>query len=354
MGVFLLVTLIDIKSMLLCELEEDFIKNNIKKYRAKQIYEWLQRGAQSFDEMTNVPSVMRKNLEQIYYINSIHIEAKFVSQKDGTIKYLFRLFDNNFIESVLMKYKYGYTVCISTQAGCKMGCAFCATGKDNFSRNLFPSEMLSQIQEIQKDNGIRISHVVMMGMGEPLDNYENSVKFLKLVSSPDNLNIGMRHISLSTCGIVDKILLLAEENFQLTLSISLHAPNDELRSKIMPINRKWGINQLIGACKEYIKKTGRRISFEYAMIDSFNDSKGSALELSNLLKGILCHVNLIPVNSIDGDEFKKSNRNRVRSFQDILIANGINATVRRTLGPDINASCGQLRQRTQHKKGASK
>ena len=335
----------DIKSMTLSELCADFTDSNIEKYRAKQVYEWIKKGVSSFDEMTNISLTMREVLKRKYIFYDVQIEKKLVSRKDGTVKYLFGLFDGGFIESVLMKYKYGYCVCISTQVGCKMGCVFCATGKDRFLRNLYPSEMISQIQKIQNDNNIRVSRVVMMGMGEPLDNYDNSLRFLKLISSEDGLNIGMRHISLSTCGVVDKIYLLAREKLQLTLSVSLHAPNDELRNKIMPINRKWSIGDIIKACRYYAENTGRRISFEYAMIDGLNDKKENALELSRLLKGILCHVNLIPVNSIDESSFKKSTTNKIREFCDVLIDNGVNTTIRRTLGPDINASCGQLRQK---------
>lgn len=330
---------------MLYELKEDFNNEDIESYRAKQVYEWITKGASSFDEMTNISLSLRNRLKDKYIIYGVQIIKKFVSSKDGTVKYLFKLYDGNYIESVLMKYKHGYSVCISTQAGCKMKCSFCATGKDKFSRNLYPSEMLSQIQMIQNDNNIRISNIVLMGMGEPLDNYDNVVKFLKLVSSPDGLNIGMRHISLSTCGLVDKIYKLADEKFQITLSISLHAPRDSLRDEIMPINKRWKINDLINACKYYIKETGRRISFEYTMIDSFNDSKKDVEDLSRLLKGLLCHVNLIPVNNIKGGDFEKSSKDKINRFLSILGKNGINATIRRTLGSDIGASCGQLRQR---------
>ena len=246
-----------------------------------------------------------------------------------------------------MKYAFGNTLCVSTQVGCKMSCKFCATGKCGFSRNLTASEMLSQIQTAQLDNGIKISNVVLMGMGEPLDNYENVVRFLKLVSAKDNLNIGMRHISLSTCGVVDKFYDLANENFQLTLSVSLHAPNDVIRNDLMPINKKYNIEKLLDACRFYINKTKRRISFEYAMINNVNDNEDCANELAKKLAGMLCHVNLIPINDIDFEKnnYKKSSREKIEKFMNILLKKGINVTIRRTLGADINASCGQLRRK---------
>lgn len=339
--------LLDIKSMFKESIINLLKEENWQNYRANQIYSWLVRGADSFDEMINLPKDLRLFLKKKYYISSVQIEKKFISKIDGTIKYLFRLTDGEFIESVLMKYKHGYTICISTQVGCKMGCKFCATGKSGFSRNLYASEMLSQIQEVQKDNGIRISNIVLMGMGEPLDNYENVIRFLKLVSLKDNLNIGMRHISLSTCGIINKIYELAEENFQLTLSVSLHAPNDLIRNSLMPINKKFNITNLLKACKFYIEKTNRRISFEYSMILNVNDSEKCAKELAQKLSGMLCHVNLIPINNINYEnfEYKKSSKKRIEKFVDILLKHGINTTIRRTLGPDINASCGQLKRK---------
>ncbi len=341
----------DIKSMFLCELKEDLAIEGIEKYRANQIYEWISKGVCSFEEMTNLSIKMRQALQEKYFIYRVKIEKKFVSKRDGTIKYLFSLTDGAMVESVLMKYEYGYSVCISTQAGCKMGCSFCATGKDKFFRNLYPSEMLSQIQEIQNDNNIRISNVVLMGMGEPLDNYDNTVRFLQLVSSEDGMNIGMRHITVSTCGLVDKIYKLAEKKFSVTLSVSLHAPNDRLRDKIMPINKKWKIKDVIEACKYYTKNTGRRVSIEYAMIENFNDSRKDAEDLELILKGILCHVNLIPINSVEGTEFKSSKITKIREFCEILNKKNINTTIRRTLGSDINASCGQLRHRNNFDKG---
>lgn len=337
--------LTDIKSMFKPELTKNLIYAGYQAYRAEQIYLWLVKGANSFEQMQNIPKDLRKYLSENYYIANAKIERVFIS-KDETKKYLFKLNDEKFIESVLMKYNYGYTVCISTQVGCKMGCKFCATGMSGFDRNLTASEMLSQIQAIQADNSIRISNIVLMGMGEPLDNYENVVRFLKLVSSEDNLNVGMRHISLSTCGIIDKIYDLAKENFQLTLSVSLHAPNDLIRNRLMPINKKFNMEELLQACRIYIEKTRRRISFEYAMISDVNDSIECAQELAKKLYGMLCHVNLIPINSIDFDGcyYKKSNRFKIEKFVEILSKYKINATVRRTLGADINASCGQLRK----------
>lgn len=340
-------SLVDIKSLYLEEIENEFKNLSIPKYKAKQVFTWLSKGIDTFDNMTDLSLDLRNSLKERYYISSVEIEKKLESKHDGTIKYLFKLNDGEFIESVLMKYKHGYSICVSTQVGCKMGCKFCATGKSGFSRNLKPSEILSQVQKASLDNNIRISNIVLMGMGEPLDNYENVVRFLKLVSSSDGMNVGMRHISLSTCGLVDKIYKLSEENFQLTLSVSLHAPNDEIRNKIMPINKKFNVDELIAACKYYISKNNRRISFEYAMIDGVNDSEFCARQISKLLKNMLCHVNLIPVNSSDKEEnnFQKSKKENIQKFIKILEYNKIPVTVRRTLGDDISASCGQLRRK---------
>lgn len=335
----------DIKSLLLTELENDFVELSLPKYRASQVYLWLNKGAASFDEMTNLPKSVREILKSKYYITELKIKDKKISV-DGTIKYLFEMSDGELIESVLMSYKHGYSMCLSTQAGCKMGCSFCSTGKCGFSRNLTPSEILAQIELAQSDENIRVSNIVLMGMGEPLDNYENVIKFLRLVTSENGLNIGMRHISLSTCGLVDKIYKLAEENMPITLSVSLHAPNDEIRNKIMKINRKWNVKELIKSCKEYISRTSRRISFEYAMIDNLNDTSACALELADLLKGMLCHVNLIPLNGEHKDDYlKKSSGNRIYQFKQILERKGITTTIRRTLGEDIEASCGQLKNK---------
>ncbi len=335
----------DIKSLSLAELESDFEALSLPTYRASQVYLWLNKGITSFDEMTNLPKSVREILKSKYYIVVLKIKDKKVSI-DGTIKYLFELPDGELIESVLMSYKHGYSMCLSTQAGCKMGCSFCSTGKCGFSRNLVPSEILGQVELAQSDGRVRVSNIVLMGMGEPLDNYENVIKFLRLITSENGLNIGMRHISLSTCGLVDKIYKLAEENMPITLSVSLHAPNDEIRSKIMRINKKWSVKELIDSCKKYIFCTGRRISFEYAMINNINDTPECALQLANLLKGMLCHVNLIPLNGEHkSDYLRKSSNSRIYKFKQILEKKGITTTVRRTLGEDIEASCGQLKNK---------
>lgn len=336
----------DIKSMTLSEIEETFETFDVPKYRAKQVFDWLQvKCAFSYDEMTNVPKSLKAELQEHFPIYTCEIELKQVSKIDGTVKYLFKLYDGNFIESVLMKYKYGYTLCVSSQVGCKMGCVFCASTKSGCVRNLYPSEILGQIHAAQRDMNIRVSHVVMMGMGEPLDNFENTLRFLALATDDKGLNLSMRNISLSTCGIVPRIYDLLDKKLQLTLSVSLHAPNNEMRSKIMPVNRKYSVNELIKACRDYAKQTSRRISFEYAMIKDSNDSDECAYELAALLKGMLCHVNLIPANEIDESEHKRSTNERLNRFMSILNSRGINTTVRRSLGSDIAASCGQLRSR---------
>ncbi len=336
---------LDIASMDIDELKELLKSMNEPQYRAEQIFHWLQSGISSFDEMTNVPKTLRQRLEEISYIATVKIVKRYVSKIDGTVKYLYELFDGEYIESVFMKYKHGYTVCISTQVGCRMGCSFCASGIDGLCRNLTPSEMLAQINMAAKDNGVRISNVVMMGMGEPLDNFDNSVKFLKLVSHDKGINIGLRHISLSTSGVVSGIYKLADLNFPITLSISLHASNDNTRSSIMKVNKKWNIDELLTACKYYQSKTTRRISFEYALISGVNDSVKNADELSQKLKGIMSHVNLIPVNPVEENSFVRSDEKSIQRFAKMLNDRNITATVRRTLGADINASCGQLRRR---------
>lgn len=315
------------------------------KFRAKQIFKWLQSGVETFDEMTDIPLLLRQELDEKTYIANVKIVKRLKSQIDGTVKYVFSLFDGEYIESVFMKYEHGYTVCISTQVGCRMGCSFCASGLNGLTRSLTASEMLSQIMTAGKDNNVRISNVVMMGMGEPLDNFNNSIRFLELVSCEEGLGIGMRHISLSTSGVVTGIEKLKDYNFPITLSVSLHAPNDLIRTKMMPVNKKWNIQKLLKACKDYQKVTGRRISFEYALIDGVNDSKECALELAHILKGIMCHVNLIPANPVKENSFKKPDKIKIFKFQKQLADLGINATVRRTLGADIDASCGQLRKR---------
>ena len=334
----------DIKSMTLAELENEMKLIGQPKFRAGQIFDWLQkRMVSSFDEMTNLSKDFRNQLENDYYIADCVIEKKFCSKLDETVKYLFRLNDGECIESVLMKYNHGWSICISSQVGCRMGCKFCASTIGGLKRNLTPSEMLSQIMTSQKDMNIRISNIVMMGIGEPFDNYDNVVRFLELVGCDKGINIGMRHISLSTCGRVDGIRKFMELDNQLTLSISLHAPNDKIRNTMMPINNKWNVSELISACRDYFKRTGRRISFEYAMIKGVNDSKECADELIKLLSGMICHVNLIPVNEVKENDYERSER--VHEFCDYLNRHGMNATVRRTLGADISASCGQLRQK---------
>lgn len=335
--------------MTLSELSADFEKQGLKKFRSGQVYSWLHtKNAKSFEEMTNLPKDLREKLSDSYEIKNCEIERKLVSKLDGTVKYLFRLNDGEFVESVLMKYKYGYTVCVSSQVGCNMKCSFCASTIDGCVRSLSPSEILSQVYEIERDNsdtGLRVSHIVMMGMGEPLENYENVLKFLELITDENGKNISARHISVSTCGIVPKIYDLIEKHPQFTLSVSLHAPNDEIRSRIMPVNKKWHVDELLEACKRYTQTTGRRISFEYAMMSGINDTDECALELVNKLKGMLCHVNLIPANEVRENDYVRSGNNRIVSFSNILDSNGINTTVRRSLGGDIDASCGQLRRK---------
>lgn len=331
---------------------EDIVKSfGEPKFRAKQIFDWFQLyGVMSYDEMTNLPKAFRNLLNDKYPIRSCDIELKQVSTIDSTVKYLFKLYDGNFVESVLMKYKYGYTLCVSSQVGCKMGCVFCASTKNGCVRNLMPSEILGQIHAAQRDMNVRVSHVVMMGMGEPLDNYENTLRFLELASDEKGLNLSMRNISLSTCGIVPRIYDLLSLKLQITLSISLHAPNDEMRSKVMPVNKKYPVNQLIKACRDYVNETSRRISFEYAMIRDVNDSDECAYELASLLKGMLCHVNLIPANEINESAHKRSTNERLQRFMKILNSKGVNTTIRRSLGSDIDASCGQLRSKHVRKK----
>lgn len=334
----------ELLSMSLAELEEFVVQLGQPKFRGKQIYGWLQKGVDNFDGMVNIPKNLRELLGENSYIGAVKISKKFVSAIDETRKYLLELSDGNFIEAVLMKYEYGYTVCISSQVGCLMGCKFCASTIGGKVRDLLPGELLSQIICVQKDLKQRISNVVMMGIGEPLDNFDNVVKFIELVNAPDGLNIGQRHISLSTCGIVPKIRQLAELEMQITLLISLHAPNDEKRSAIMPVNKKYNIKGLLEACDYYIQKTGRRISFEYTLISGVNDSMDEADKLSDLLRGRLCHVNLIPVNKVQETGFSKSDKKGIEAFKNRLEKRGISATVRREMGSDINAACGQLRR----------
>lgn len=340
----------NIRSMTLEEITYDFDHLKLPKFRAKQVYSWVQeKGVESFDEMTNLSKDMREKLAESYSFYNCKINTKLVSKIDDTVKYLFELYDGEYVESVVMKYKYGYSICISTQVGCKMGCTFCASAIGGFVRNLDAGEMLSEIFTAQNDLNVKINHLVLMGTGEPLDNYDNVMRMLELLTDEKGQNMSMRHISLSTCGIVPKINDLADKKLGLTLSVSLHAPNNTIRSNSMPINHKYDIEELLKACKYYAKTTNRRISFEYAMIKGVNDSDDCALELANRLKGILCHVNLIPVNNVRETSFVKSSVERQKCFIDILASRGITATVRRTLGSDINASCGQLRASTKKK-----
>lgn len=319
-------------------------ERGIPAFRAAQLRSWLDAGAVSFEEMTNIPRSLQEEFRKIFWIPAVKIEKKLVSQRDNTVKYLYGLSDGENVESVLMQYHHGWSQCLSTQVGCRMGCSFCATGMGGFVRNLLPAEMVSQIEAAQADTGVRVSSVVLMGMGEPLDNFENVLRFLQMLSEPGGVHIGMRHVSLSTCGLVDQIYRLMEYNLQLTLSVSLHAPNDEIRSKMMPVNHRYPIGQLLKACRDYAQKTGRRISFEYAMVAGVNDADACAQELGRKLQGMLCHVNLIPVNEVEGKSQRRSPVKRLRAFSAILERYGIPVTVRRTLGSDINASCGQLRR----------
>lgn len=335
--------MIDLRSMTPEELASVLKEQGEPAFRAKQVFRWLNRGARDLDEMTDLPRSLRDKLRETCLIYAPTVERKQVSQLDGTIKYLWRLADGNCIETVLMGYKHGNTVCISSQVGCRMGCAFCASTLGGKVRDLTPAEMLSQVLFTQLDSGRPISNIVLMGIGEPLDNFDTVLRFLTLVNHPDGMNIGMRHISLSTCGLTEQIDKLAQHRLQLTLSVSLHAPDDETRSRLMPVNRSTGVEVLMDACRRYFQVTGRRISYEYAMIDGVNDSDRQADLLIRLLKGTGGHVNLIPLNDIAESPMKPSRR--VAAFQRRLEAGGVTATVRRKLGGDIDASCGQLRRK---------
>ena len=335
----------NIKSMTLQEMTGLFRDLGQPAFRAKQVYSWLHKGARSYEEMTNLPKSLRETLEREYPILAPQVVRKQESQRDGTIKYLWELSDGNCVETVFMRYHYGNTVCISTEVGCRMGCAFCASTLGGLVRRLEPNEMLDQVLFTQVDSGMPISHIVLMGIGEPLDNFDNVMRFLELVNSPEGMNISMRHISLSTCGLVPKIDELAKRNLQLTLSVSLHAPNDAVRDTIMPVNRAYPSQELLDACRRYYAATSRRISFEYAMINGVNDRPEDARELLRRMKGLPCHFNLIPLNHVEESPLKPSTREAVAAFQKILEDGGIPATVRRTLGGDIDASCGQLRRK---------
>ena len=338
----------DIKSMTQQELSRFLKELGEPAFRAKQVFTWLHRGAASFDEMTNLSKSLREELKENCFLTVPKVARKQESRLDGTIKYLWELSDGNCIETVLMQYHHGNTVCISSQVGCRMGCAFCASTIAGKVRDLRPSEMLDQVMFTQLDSGRTVSNIVLMGIGEPLDNMANVLRFLELVNHPDGMNIGMRHISLSTCGVVPGIDALAEQQLQLTLSVSLHAPDSETRSRIMPVNRAYDVELLFDACHRYFEKTGRRISFEYAMIDGVNDNDWQADLIAKKLRGMPGHVNLIPLNDVVESPYKPSRR--VAAFQKRLESHGITATVRRSLGGDIDASCGQLRRKAMEEK----
>lgn len=337
----------DILSMLPQEIESDLIALGEHKFRAGQIFQWLSRGVRDFEEMTNLSKALREKLKDNYELYRPKVLSKQVSKLDGTIKYLWELRDGNAVETVVMSYKHGNTVCISTQVGCRQGCAFCASTIGGLVRCLEPSEMLDEVMFSQIDSGKEISNIVLMGIGEPLDNFDNVMRFLQLVNHPKGMNIGMRHISLSTCGLTERFEDLAERDLQLTLSVSLHAPDDETRSKIMPANRGRGVEQLIECCRKYYDKTGRRISFEYAMIDGVNDTEYHARLLAKHARYVSAHVNLIPLNHVEERQFQPSTPEHMRAFIKILEDAGVNVTVRRKLGGDVDASCGQLRRKMQ-------
>lgn len=335
---------IDILSLSLSELEQILAEHGEKKFRAKQIFQWLHvKRVFDFDKMTDISVQLRGKLSEIFCINRLFVQKKLESAIDNTVKYLYRLPDGNYVETVLMEYNYGRSICVSTQVGCKMGCRFCASAIAGYVRNLTPAEILMQIYETEHDSDVRVSGVVLMGIGEPLDNYENVLRFLELLSHKSGNNLSLRHVSLSTCGVVPRIYDLAEHKLGLTLSVSLHCADNDKRSEIMPINKTYNINKLLDACRYYIDRTGRRITFEYAVIDDVNSSDADADRLASLLRGINCHVNLIPVNKVKERSYKTA-RAGVEEFAKRLGKRGINATVRRTLGSDIEAACGQLRR----------
>ena len=335
----------NLKSLTLPELTAVLKELGQPAFRGKQVYTWLHKGVRSYEEMSNLPKSLRDLLAEKYPIKAPEVVRKQESQKDGTIKYLWKLSDGNCVETVLMRYNYGNTVCISTEVGCAMGCAFCASTIGGLVRRLEPYEMLDEVLFTQVDSGLPVSRIVLMGIGEPLDNFDNVMRFLELVNSAEGMNISMRHISLSTCGLVPKIDKLAEKKLQISLAISLHGPNNEIRGKVMPVNKAYPIEELLEACRRYYDATSRRIHFEYAMIDGVNDSEENARELLRRLKGLPAHFNLIPLNHVEESPLKPSSRAAVARFQKILEDGGITATVRRTLGSDIDASCGQLRRK---------
>ena len=336
--------MIDIKSMNLAELTAYLTENGFEKFRAKQVLNWIKQDVSSFDDMTNVPQKLRDFLKENAYLACAQIERVQRSRIDDTVKYLFRLYDGEYVEGVLMSYHHGRTMCISSQVGCKMGCTFCATGKSGFSRSLSASEMIAQIRSAELDCNERISNVVLMGMGEPFDNYEELSRFIRLIHDKKGYDLGLRNITVSTCGLIPKIKEFAADFPQVNLAVSLHAPNQKLRQQTMPVAKKYDYDELMKTCREYTELTGRRITFEYAVIDGVNDSAACAGELASRLKGWLSHVNLIPLNEVRGRNYKTANEKSVAAFKKILENNGVAVTVRRTLGSDIDAACGQLRR----------
>ena len=336
---------IEIKSLSLMQLKNTMIEMGEKAFRAKQIYEWLhQKQAESFDEMSNLSAALREKLKERCVLTTLKMLEVQTSKIDGTQKYLFALPDGNVVESVLMKYKHGNSVCISSQVGCKMGCRFCASTIGGWTRNLLPSEMLEQIYRIQKLSGERVSNVVVMGTGEPLDNYDNLLQFIRLLTDENGLHISQRNVTVSTCGIVPKMYELAEENLQITLAISLHASNQAKRAELMPIANKYSINEVLEACRNYFEKTGRRLTFEYSLVGGKNDTKEDAEELAHLIKGLNCHVNLIPVNPIKERDYVQADKKVIENFKNKLEKYQINVTIRREMGRDIDGACGQLRK----------
>lgn len=336
----------DLRSLTLEELQAEMAEIGEAKFRAKQIFRWMHvKYVSDFSEMTDLSENLRKKLDENYEIGRVRQVKKLVSKEDNTTKYLFELENNYIIESVFMRYSYGNTMCISTQAGCRMGCAFCASTIGGVEKSLSPSEMLAQIYEAEKDTGEKVNGVVLMGSGEPLDNYDNVIKFIKLINSKDGKNMGQRHITLSTCGLIDKMYELADEDLQITLAVSLHAPNDGIRNTIMPVSKANPMDKLLEACRYYTDKTKRRITFEYSLIKGVNDSPQNAKELASKLKGMLCHVNLIPINDVKERDYVRSSNETIKTFEEILLSRGIETTVRRKLGSDIDAACGQLRKR---------
>lgn len=335
----------NIKDYNLDDLKKEFVDLGEKPFRAEQVFKWIyESNVVSFDDMTNLSLELREKLKEKYTLGVFNILKKQIAS-DGTIKYLFDVLDGNAIETVLMKYHHGYSLCVSSQIGCKMGCKFCASTGIAFIRNLTSGEIVEQLLAVERDQNIKISNVVFMGIGEPMDNYDNVVSAIRIINNPKGINIGARHISISTSGVVPGIYKLAEENIQCTLSISLHATTDEQRSKMMPVNNLYSIEELLNACKDYIKMTNRRISFEYALAKDNNDNLEDAKRLVKLLKGMICHVNLIPINKIENGSFDKSSNENIMKFRDYLNDHGIVATIRRELGSDIDAACGQLRRK---------